>query len=217
MSFRRFLLVLCAFTGLTLAADSSRANLITNGSFELGSIPGSFGTTIAPGGNSLTGWSVGGHGVDYIQDYWQAADGSRSVDLDSGDILGAGPYDGSISQTFATVLGRTYIVDFQMAANPDGIPFLKGLLASAAGTSQIFTFLSTNQTHAAMGYEPRQFTFVANDSQTTLTFASLSGTGYGPVIDDVSVALVPEPSMFVLAAFGVAIVGMAGVRRKRLT
>lgn len=38
-----------------------------------------------------------------------------------------------------------------------------------------------------MGYVTRQFTFVANNPATRLTFASTTGTAYGPVIDDVQV------------------------------
>ncbi|HEY4308365.1 MAG TPA: choice-of-anchor C family protein [Pirellulales bacterium] len=181
-----------------LLSSQAGATLIVNGSFESGALPTPPGTTLTSGSTDITGWVVGGHGIDYIGTYWQASDGGRSIDLDSGTILGAGPYDGSISQTFVTTSGQEYRVGFDMAGNPDGGPALKVLEISAAGQSSQLSFLNTDQTHGAMDYQPRAFDFVATSSTTTLTFTSLSGTGYGPVIDNVSVNAVPEPATVLL-------------------
>lgn len=157
-------------------------------------MPDPLGTTLVAGSTAINGWVVGGNGIDYIGTYWQAAHGGRSIDLDSGTILGPGPYDGSISQTFATSAGLPYAVSFEMAGNPDGGPLLKTVRVSAAGQSADISFLNSTQTRDNMGYEPREFLFTATASSTTLTFLSLSGTGYGPVIDNVVVTVVPEPT-----------------------
>ena len=92
--------------GLVLVALSVVANAapFTNGSFEIGPATGTF-TTLGTGNTSITGWTVGGSGVDYIGSFWQAQDGSRSLDLSA---LGAG----SVSQTFDTILNQVYLVNF---------------------------------------------------------------------------------------------------------
>jgi len=197
---------------LAAGVPSVHANIIVNGSFETGTLPTPPGTTFVSGSTAVDGWVVGGHGIDYIGTYWQASQGGRSIDLDSGTVLGAGPYDGSIAQTFATVSGQQYQVIFDMAGNPDGGPALKSLEISAAGQSANLSFLNSGQTLSNMGYEAREFLFTANSTFTTLMFKSLSGTGYGPVIDNVIVLAVPEPASLALAACGVAV--MLSVRRR---
>jgi choice-of-anchor C domain-containing protein len=204
--------VFAIVAALTVAVPSAPANIIVNGSFETGTLPTPPGTTFVSGSTAIDGWLVGGHGIDYIGTYWQASDGGRSVDLDSGTVLGAGPYDGSIAQTFGTVSGQPYRVNFDMAGNPDGAPALKSLEVSAAGQSANLSFLNSSQTLSNMGYQPREFLFTANSSTTTLMFKSLSGTGYGAVIDNVSVIAVPEPASFLLGAFGA--IALLSIRRR---
>jgi len=176
------------------------ANLIANGSFENGNLPTPSGVSVLAGGTNITDWIVGGGGVDYIGTLWQAADGTRSIDMDSGKDNRTGPFAGSLSQSFATTSGQLYAVDFDLAGNPDGGPILKTVAVSAAGQTQDFSFTNTVQTYSNMGYLPQEFLFTANSSSTTLMFASLSGTGYGPVIDNVVVSPVPEPASLMLVA-----------------
>jgi choice-of-anchor C domain-containing protein len=184
------------------SSGAAGANLIQNGSFEQGVLADPNGMTLAAGSTVIDHWLVGGHGIDWIGAYWQAADGGRSIDLDSGMVLGQGPYDGTLSQAFATTPGQQYLVSFWMAGNPDGGLSVKPLQVTAAGTSVEFGFDNTlGQTTAAMGYVPREFSFFANSDTTTLSFISLTGgvgQGFGPVLDNVAVTLVPEPSSLVL-------------------
>ncbi len=93
------------------------ANLITNGSFESGpDIPENPGyltlVNTAPQANSITGWTVVLSSIDYIGTYWVASHGSRSLDIN-------GNFNGGIQQAFATTIGTTYNVRFDMAGNPD--------------------------------------------------------------------------------------------------
>lgn len=192
---------------LLLAAalgSTARANLIVNGSFETGTLPTLAYATLAAASSNITGWTIGGHGIDYIGTYWQAADGSRSVDLDSGTAVGTGPYDGTLAQTFATNAGGHYLLNFQMAGNPDGAPAVKLLNVSAAGQSAQFSFTNSTQTRASMGYQPRSFSFTATSASTTLTFTSLSGSGFGPVLDNINVTAVPESAVLLLGLSGLS-------------
>lgn len=203
------------------SSTADAANLIQNGSFEQGTLADPNGMTLAVGSTTIDHWLVGGHGVDWIGTYWQAADGGRSIDLDSGLVLGAGPYDGSLSQAFATTPGLEYRVTFEMAGNPDGGLTIKPLQVTAAGTSVEFSFdNSLGQTLANMGYQAREFLFFASNATTTLSFASLTnggGQGFGPVLDNVSVTLVPEPASCILLIVGSLALLFAGRYRVSFT
>ena len=50
-------------------ASPAMAVSIVNGSFELGTDPGASYSTQAAGSTAITGWTVGGFGVDYIGGY----------------------------------------------------------------------------------------------------------------------------------------------------
>lgn len=55
------------------AASAHALNLITNGSFEVGTIPGGTFISLNAGDyTSIPGWVVGGGGIDYIGGYWNA-------------------------------------------------------------------------------------------------------------------------------------------------
>lgn len=220
MTFKKSLLALSVVSALGMVSGA-QASPFMNGSFELSSAgdPGAF-TTLTAGNTSITGWVVGGTTIDYIGSYWVAADGSRSLDLNG---LGVG----SISQTFDTVAGQTYRVSFAMAGNPAGGPQFK-TLASATNTTVYIPppFDITGHTLADLGWVTQSFTFVANASSETLTFASLtfapSGNptypfAFGPALDNVAVAPIPEASTWAMMILGFLGVGLMAYRRKAPT
>jgi choice-of-anchor C domain-containing protein len=186
--------IVMSFTG-----SSAWAGLI-NGSFELGTDPGAY-KTLNPGDTDIFGWTITGQ-IDYIGTYWQASDGNRSLDL-------SGLSAGSIQQDIDTTIGMTYIVNFDMAGNPDGIPTIKQLVLEAVGVdAQAFDFDTTGNTKSDMGWQNMEWSFIANASTTTLKFTSLVGdTGWGPALDNVTVTAIPAPGAIFLVGLGTAVVG----------
>jgi choice-of-anchor C domain-containing protein len=172
-------------------SDDASANLIVNGSFEridMETWPGGFWTPNG-GSNAIPGWTVTGVSVDYVvAPYWQASDGIASLDLNGTTLVG-GSYLGGVSQTFATIAGQQYVVQFDLAGNPDA--GVQNLVVTAPGATQTYSFNTAGKTLPAMGYTAQQFIFTATGATSTLTFASADGPGdfQGPVIDNVVVAL----------------------------
>jgi choice-of-anchor C domain-containing protein len=183
-----------------LFSNSSASAALINGSFELGTDPGSF-KTLNPGATDITGWTITGQ-LDYIGTYWQASEGSRSLDL-------SGFSAGSIQQDIDTIPGYTYIVNFDMAGNPDGDPTIKQLVVEAVGLdAQAYDFDITGYTKSNMGWQTKQWSFVAAAATTTLKFTSLVGdTGWGPALDNVTITTIPAPGALILLGIGTSLVG----------
>lgn len=216
---KRIILSCIVLASASLLDTTARADisLIVNGSFENGNVSGAF-STLAAGSLGLTGWTIEEGQIDYIGSYWEASDGSCSIDLN-------GFVAGTISQTFATEIGKTYYVTFDMSGNPDGnssnVNPEKNLLVQAAGQSAEFSFDSSDSTLSDMGWVTQTWSFVATDTTTTLSFTSLdvySGgsswakdNGYGAALDNVSVVAVPIPGSLLLSVIGL---GLARGRKR---
>lgn len=205
---KRRLLAMFAVASIGLSA-SANAAVFQNGSFEVGADPGSF-TTLGAGSTTIAGWTVGAGGIDYIGTYWQAADGNRSLDLN-------GNFPGSISQTFDVVSGQTYKVTFYLAGNTDGGPDIKTLTTTSTDATILFSSFNTaGRSHPDMGWTPISFEFTASGLTETLTFLSttVDGNAFGPALDNVTVAAVPEPSTWAMMILGFLGVGFLAYRRK---
>lgn len=195
----------------SLGATASYADVsIINGSFENASLdPGVF-TTLGTGSTAITGWTVGGLGIDYIGTYWQAADGERSIDLSGND-------KGSISQMLTGLtIGQSYDVFFALAGNPDGGAATKVAVASDGGSqSSVFFFPQAGNTKSDMGWTQQLFNFTATDTTANLTFSATLNDAYGPALDNVSIAAVPEPATWAMMIMGFGIVGMMARSTRR--
>jgi choice-of-anchor C domain-containing protein len=204
-------LFLTVIAGLLSASTSVHANLIVNGSFETGNpqFVGSF-TTLGNGSTRMTGWTVTGNSVDWINTYWQAAAGNYSVDL-------SGNAAGGVQQTIATTPGGLYRLSFELAGNPDGPPTIKDLEVLVNGSPlQSFTFDTAGHTRSSMGWQGFSLFFTAAGSSTTLEFRSLDATAFGPALDNVVVDPIPEPSSLVIGAAIFGVFGAGFVLRRRL-
>lgn len=202
--------------GLLLGGEAAQAaNLLRNGSFEIGRDPGRGFSTLPPKSTAINGWTVTRGSIDYIGGYWQAADGNRSIDLNGSNA-------GGIAQTFSTTVGQNYLVTFALAGNPQSRPILKEMRVAAAGQSADFSFYITGKRVSDMGWLPKSWQFTAVDMETTLEFFSLSqGKGWvnGPALDNVSVvaisqpASVPEPSS-VASLIAFSALGVGWMRKR---
>ena len=177
-----------------VAHAQQSANLLMNGSFEQGADPGQFANAAA-GASTIAGWTITGEGVDYVGRLWPAAHGARSIDLDgSARSRITPPYSqGGVAQAFATKPGIKYQVTFDLAANPFGGPPVRPLRVLAAGQSADFQVPNTG----TVTWTRTTWTFVANADSTTLEIRSLTtspNTGWGAVIDNVSVTAVASPT-----------------------
>jgi choice-of-anchor C domain-containing protein len=181
-----------------LAAGETE-NLIQNGSFEIyakdsgaWSVAGAIDFDLDVGNTDIAGWTVINGKIDYIQQSsytWNAAEGNRSLDL-----CGT-PGSGGVSQTFDTVAGEMYKVQFSMSGSPmtgwsgEDIPN-KTLRIQAAGRSADFAYdMAVEQnSYEDMKWKLCSFFFVADSDTTTLEiFSTMEPVHIGPVIDNVSV------------------------------
>ena len=223
---------LAILLSLSVAASNSRANLLTNGSFESGTFVqnNSYYTDrmdLAYNSTAITGWVAGVSSGDFAYLWWMrgptfnAENGNAFVDLDSN---GNTPYS-YIQQTFNTVIGKQYTVSgfFGSEYNGGVATTLVEINGNKIGTVNTGSATSASSTFGTnIVWTPEQFTFTANSTSTTLRFQDatvLGANGYdNPLIDNVSVnAVVPEgcPTslIFSLAVGGLAWFGY----RQRLT
>lgn len=211
------------FLTLALTVPSGATSIISNGSFENSSNAGGFSyLTLYAGNTSITGWTVIDYAgdnlpgsIDYIQSYWQAADGRFSLDLNGFNA-------GGIQQTFATIPNQAYKVTFAMAGNPDAGPTLKTMIVDPFGLDLTFSFNTAGASHSQMHWQDYSFTFVASGALTTLQFVSQVVSGgttsypaaFGPALDNVRVDPIPEPSSLLLMGSGM-IGAVIMIRRRK--
>ena len=203
---------------LTFLAVSANANLLTNGSFELGTFvnDGNLTDSFNAGATTITGWSAVGRQVSWIDvgNPWSlsAQDGNRFLDL-TGYNPGA-PF-GGVTQSVATTVGEHYSLSFYLGSYTalwGGPPI--SILAAAGGTSQTFTNPAATTTST---WTPFSLLFTATSATTAVTLTGAAGVNYIG-LDNVSVdpagagGAVPEPSAFAL--FGLGLVSFPLIVRR---
>jgi hypothetical protein len=194
----------------SVAAPSGPANLVNNGSFELGDpsqVPGAGAWNLY---DNPVGWTVTGpSGLELRNGVaGTAQDGNVFAELDSAGNV-------TISQTLDTVAGKTYDLSFWYSDRPGTGAATNGMTFSAGSLSGTLdghdNTGSDNDWHLYTGQ------FVASQTgPTTLTFAAGGiSDSYGESLDNIRVtAAVPEPATCALMASGLALLGLSRRRRR---
>ena len=186
-----------------LAATTGTASATTVFSDDFNANAGALNTTPA-------GWVQNSGTVDIIPvgpDFVWYGPGSYI------DMNGSTFQPGSMSTSFATVMGKGYSFSFGLGYNNNSGTNEK--LSYAVGNLTGVIDLSTESLVVGV-LKTMSFNFVSLSSLTTLTFADVGttpGDNGGPIVDNVVVATVPLPAAapLLLAALG----GLAMLRRRR--
>jgi hypothetical protein len=192
---------------VALFAANANGNLLTNGSFELGTLvnDGNATMTFSAGPTNITGWTATGRQVSWIDAgnpfLLSAADGTRFLDL-TAYITGA-PF-GGVTQTVATTVGQPYMLSFFLGSYTQiwgGPPV--SILAAAGGVSQTFA-VSTASTSST--WTPFSMPFTATAASTPITLTGAAGVQYigldNVSVDPAAVGPIPEPAPCVLLGMG---------------
>ena len=168
---------------------SGGGNLVTNGSFETG---------------DFTGWDqVGDTSFTFVTDVVVAGgptDGTFHAAFGPVD-----PSGGFIIQTLATIPGQTCIFSFDLA-NLGGTPNAFGAI-----WDDVFVLVTGD----LPGFDYGSFSgeFVASGASTVIGFGFYHDPSFF-LIDNISVAVIPEPGTWAMLIAGFGLVGFAARRRR---
>jgi hypothetical protein len=197
---------------------SAAVNLIKNGSFELGTDPGSILKVTGANTTTVTDWGVNaGQQFFYAGDVYDAAAGVRSIDLSGvGAAPGVTGVGGSIwQQVGGLTVGKAYSVSFELSNKPGSPAGGIVRLSTPNAASQNFTFANNPVTSGDMEWQRVAYRFIATAKSQRVTFSNLNTTAnrpFGPVIDNVIMTeVIPEPQTWALFVLGFGLVG-SGMR-----
>jgi hypothetical protein len=153
--------------------------------------------------------------VDIVNTHllWAAFSGDYSLAM-SGQRGSAGV----ILQTFSTTPGDIYTLSFDYANNPGGTGASMNVFVTGLGTLLSDNVSHSTSTFSDMDYSIFVQTFTADSTTATLKFSEVTNTGFGIVLDAVSVesaSSTPEPSTAALLCTGLLALVFSSRRRSR--
>ena len=195
----------------------ANANLIQNGSFELGDPlieNSSTGVmTLSAGSMTIYNWATIDSNIDWIDNSNTfnvvANNGDRSIDL-TGFINDS--THGGIMQSISTDVGTNYELSFYLGAI--GNLGLSSIEVTAANSSNTFTYF-VDSTNTSTLWEKQTLLFTANSLTTDISFRGINGNISYIGLDDVTVNAVPLPGSFILMSMGIVFLGGYGRRKNR--
>ncbi|MEZ5399507.1 MAG: DUF642 domain-containing protein [Bryobacteraceae bacterium] len=212
-------------TLLSLGAPSLFANLISNPGFELSVMGGNF-QIVNTGDTFITDWNVSGAALLMLTSSYTENGGTLLFPSHSGDqhldITGAGnTLLGQISQTVTTTPGIDYTLSFWVGNQDDADPVYPNasLISLYIDGSLVGTYGHSDDTPNQTTWREFVVNFKAASASTTIAFENATPTGDNMAgLDDVSLDVsaanvnAPEPGTFALA--GIALLGLAALRRR---
>ena len=206
-------IALSGLVALSLSTAAVAAPVFTE-SFESPAISTAYQTFSS--GTLVGDWTVGGLSVDVVRSpvfAIPAADGNQYIDL-----VGSGP--GVISRNLTTLVpSQEYQLTFQYRGNFfDPNPAFGQYLGLAVAGAGLPTTIGITFADAQQGWKTATLNFSATSPSTLLSFSALtSGTNFsgGLLIDDISVAAVPEAHEWAMMLAGLGLVGWAVRRRQQ--
>ncbi|AKJ03223.1 uncharacterized protein DUF642 [Archangium gephyra] len=147
-------------------------NVLVNGSFETApSLGYSNYITLSSSTTGLTGWTVQNSVQLMSNTYKTPAQGTRSINLSYGGV----------TQTFPTVPGAGYTVQFSLSTSPACATSTRTMDVSVNGMTYNFSTASSS-------WATRSFVFNAAGTSATLVLKNTyTGQVCGPAVDNISV------------------------------
>lgn len=183
-----------------LSASAAQAATIFTDNFDID--PLALNSTVFNGG-----WTVSGYhaAVDTIGPGWYDVfpGNGHYIDLD-----GSWDAPGLFSKTLTATAGMTYTATFQLAGNHRG--YAADTVAVNFGSASGSYTLSSGD-----AFGTYSLSFLATSSGPfSLSFKNSGGDYVGALLDNVSVAAVPEPATYGMLLAGLGLVGAVARRRR---
>ena len=195
MSFRSALIA-AALSAVAATPAAAVTNLIANGGFEAGSTFISWTGT----SNATNGFAASSINTNALFVH----SGVKSAKLRT---VGANTVN-TLSQSVATVASRPYVLTYWLM-NRDNNGRVVDMLTVASGST-----VTAFGDRPSFGYTQFNQYFIATSSSSLISFA-YKHTSPNYYLDDVSVAMVPEPGAWSLMIAGFGMIGFAMRRRVR--